>query len=256
MGTMKIEVTFTPAEFAGLRRRDLSNVVCVVFDVLRATSTMVTALACGAESILPVASIEDAVQCRKQDPEVLLGGERDGIRITAAVSGGLDFDLGNSPREYTDATVRGRRIVTTTTNGTRAFAACRGAKQVLAGAFLNLGSTARHLARLQSRRVVLVCAGTGETAAFEDCLGAGALCRLMSAYAGSVELEDSASFSADMYAAYANDLRVAMWKSTNACRLMAIPELRDDVRFCLVEDQFTIVAGADGEGPLRVVSGV
>src|ERR1043165_3076032 len=115
-----IEVLFTPAEFETLRTRDLSETTCVVFDVLRATSSMVTALANGAEAIMPVEEISEALAIKADDPSVLLAGERHGVRIEGTLSGGVRFDFGNSPREFTADKVRGKRIVTTTTNGTRA----------------------------------------------------------------------------------------------------------------------------------------
>ena len=248
---MNLEVTFTPAEFETLRQQDLSDSACVVFDVLRATSTIVTALARGAESVLPVATIEEAVRCRAADAKLLLAGERNGLRITGGLSGGVDFDLGNSPREYTATIVRGRRIVTTTTNGTRAFAASLGARHVFAASFLNLHSTAQHLARLNCSHVILVCAGTGEAVAFEDCLGAGALCHQLLAQNGKIELTDAASLTADMFAANYDDMEAAMEKSSNARRLLAIPELCDDVDFCLFQDMFPIVVGAEANGTLR-----
>src|SRR5665213_1832388 len=141
---MKLEVLFTPAEFATLARRDLGGTACVVFDVLRATSTFVTALHNGAKEIIPVSEISEALEIRKSRPEVLLGGERDGVRISAD---GIDFDLGNSPREYTPGKVRGKTIISTTTNGTRALRTCSGAKTVLAASFVNLGATAEFLRR-------------------------------------------------------------------------------------------------------------
>src|SRR6266498_2781299 len=98
--TRSIEVLFSPAEFAALAQRDLSRTACVVLDILRATTTMMTALANGAEAIVPVAEIPEALAVKAQRPEVLLAGERDGLRIRAEHTGGIDFDLGNSPREF------------------------------------------------------------------------------------------------------------------------------------------------------------
>lgn len=251
---MKLEVTFTPAEFATLRQRDLSETCCVVLDILRATSTIVTALGRGAESVLPVATIEQALQCRATDASVLLAGERNGLRITAAVSGGVDFDLGNSPREFTAERVRGRRIVTTTTNGTRALTACRGARHVFAGAFLNLRHTAEQVIRSNCPEVILVCSGTGEQMALEDAMGAGAFCHhLQSAHEG-VFVTDSAQVAADVFAAYVEDLEYAMHYSANARRLMAIPELADDVPFCLMQDFYPVVAATDAQGRLYRVN--
>src|SRR2546423_1168480 len=137
----KLEVLFTPAEFQMLRQRDLSNAICVVFDVLRATSSMVTALGNGAEAIMPVQQISEALEIKARQPDVLLAGERKGVRIEGKLSGGIPFDFGNSPREFTPEKVRGKRIVTTTTNGTRALRACAKARLALASSFLNLQAT-------------------------------------------------------------------------------------------------------------------
>src|SRR5581483_4631948 len=128
-----LEVLFTPADFTALSRRNLDQTVCVVFDVFRATSSMITALANGAVAVVPVGEIEDALALRRQDPAVLLAGEREGVRIRAHLTGGVDFDLGNSPREFTREVVAGRTIVMTTTNGTRALRSCAHAREVLIG---------------------------------------------------------------------------------------------------------------------------
>ena len=117
--TCEVEVLFTPAEFRVLPDCDLSGTTCVVFDVLRATSTIVTALAAGAAGVLPVEEISEALAWRRR-PDVLLAGERGGQRISAALTGGVEFDLGNSPREFTPERVAGKLIVSTTTNVTRA----------------------------------------------------------------------------------------------------------------------------------------
>ena len=134
---MRVEAVLTPAEIALLPRRDLSDATCVVFDVLRATSTILTALFNGATRVYPVGTTAEAFTLRDTRlPAALLGGERGGVRIEG-------FDLGNSPREYTPEIVSGRDIITTTTNGTVALRACAGARTVFAGALLNLRALAR-----------------------------------------------------------------------------------------------------------------
>src|SRR5882672_313125 len=162
-----VEVLFAPAEFETLAGRDLSETVCVVFDVLRATSSMVTALANGAKAILPVTEIDDALEVWRENLDVLLAGERDGVRIEA---GNTRFDLGNSPREFTRDKVAGKKIAMTTTNGTRALRACAHAKTVLVASFLNLKATTEFLERQQSSHLLVICSGTFDQAAFEDVL--------------------------------------------------------------------------------------
>jgi 2-phosphosulfolactate phosphatase len=248
-----IDALFTPADFAALKGRNLSDTLCVVFDVFRATSTMITALTNGAESIIPVGEIPEAVAVRQRDPAVLLAGERDGVRIRAALTGGLDFDLGNSPREFTKEKVAGKTIVMTTTNGTRALRSCAHAKTILAGSFLNLRATADFVLRTNPDRLLLICSGTMEEAAYEDALGVGALCDLL--WNNAVTTSDSARMAREVYLNAKNDLLAAASMSRNGSRLSAIPELREDVSFCVQRDIFDFVAELNRDGKVRKISG-
>jgi 2-phosphosulfolactate phosphatase len=247
---MKIETILTPAELPALARGDLRSTACVVFDILRATSTFVTALHHGAREIIPVSEIAEAVAIRNRRPKVLLAGERDGVRIRAAQSGGIDFDFGNSPREFTAKAVRGKTIVSTTTNGTRALRACAGAKTVLAASFLNLTATADFLRR--KKDVLLVCAGTGADLAMEDVLAAGALVELLTARAKArVITSEAAEFARQFFGRMQTDIAAHISLSKNGQRLRAIPELRDDVAFCAQRDVFKLVAEMQPDGGLR-----
>ena len=264
---MKIDTILTPAELPALAKRDLRETLCVVFDVLRATSTFVTALHNGAKAVIPVGEISEAMAFKNSEfgirnsESVLLGGERDGVKIRAAQTGGIDFDLGNSPREYTPEKVRGKTIVSTTTNGTRALRACAGAKTVLAGSFLNLGATAEFIKKLQPAEVLLVCAGTRENGADEDVLAAGALCEMLEVGSSRCDdrtaqraiptYTDSAEIARRDYAQTKSDLAAAVCNATNARRLLAIPELRDDVAFCLQRDIFPLIARMEADGAIR-----
>ena len=166
-----LDVLFTPADFDALAQRDLSSTICVVFDVLRATSSMITAIANGATEIVPVAEIPEALALRKTDPNILLAGERDGVLITSALTGGISFDFGNSPREFTKDKVSGRKLAITTTNGTRALRACSQAKSVYVASFLNIGATANAILAANPDQLFILCSGTYEQAAYEDVLG-------------------------------------------------------------------------------------
>ncbi len=248
----KLEVLLAPAEVAVLDRRDLSQTVCVVFDVLRATSTMVTALGNGAAAVRPVAEIAEALSVRERQPEVLLAGERDGVRIEGHLTGGIGFDLGNSPREVTAARVGGRTIAATTTNGTRALRACAPAAAVLLGSFLNLRATAEFIERQGPPDLLLVCSGTLDQAAYEDLLGAGALCDLLWPKYGGGAVADSAHIARRLFLLEQNDLPAAAARSRNGRRLMARPELRDDVPFCVQRDVFSFVAELGKDGLVRI----
>jgi 2-phosphosulfolactate phosphatase len=283
---MMLEVILSPAELPALAKRDLRNAICVVFDVLRATSTFVTALRHGAKAVIPVAEISEALGIRQKQPDILLGGERDGVRIRADQTGGIDFDLGNSPREYTPEKVCGKTIVSTTTNGTRALRACTGAQTVLAASFLNLTATAQFIRRIQPAQIVLVCAGTRENIATEDVLAAGALGEMLvnepvaqNLKAGRAipcpppvesnvpiqqqshgahgvtrpTLSDSVETARNAWRKAKSNLLEVVSAAENARRLLAIPELRDDVAFCLQQDVFNLIAALGRNGAIRIL---
>jgi 2-phosphosulfolactate phosphatase len=146
--------------------------IAVVIDVLRASTTIATALAHGAAVVLPRRSIDEARATAAARAGALLGGERGGLKITG-------FDLGNSPAEYTADRLAGRPVVITTTNGTAALAACHDAAEVLVGAIVNRAAVAATARRLAVERgcdaIHLVCAGTDGHVTEEDVLAAGAM---------------------------------------------------------------------------------
>jgi 2-phosphosulfolactate phosphatase len=246
-----LEVLFTPAEFIALQQRDLTQTVCVVFDVLRTSTTMIVALANGAEAILPVSDIPEALAMKQLDPELMLAGERDGLRITAPQTGSIDFDLGNSPREFTPDKVRGKTIVMTTTNGTRALRACLKAKAVLISSFLNLRATAQALQHESAPHLVIVCAGTGDQAAYEDALAAGALCDLLWPAYARAQVSDSAWMARELYRPAQHNLLDAFSQSRNGRRLLAIPELANDLTVSVRRDVLTSLAALCADGAVR-----
>lgn len=245
-----LEVLFTPTEFDRLGQRDLRQTQCVVIDVLRATSSMVTALARGAAMIIPVAEIAEALAWRQRDRRILLAGERYGVRIETEMTGEAPFDFGNSPREFSAERVGGKTIAMTTTNGTRALRACAEAHSVLVASFLNLKATVKYLQAATIPNLLLVCGGTFEEAAYEDILCAGAIVDSFSEKAA--ESADSALVARKVYRLERHNLPAAVSESRNGQRLLKMADLRDDVAFCATVDQINIVAGCDKEG--RVVA--
>ncbi len=239
---MRVNVIFGPAEFRDLPGLELGGTACVVFDILRATTSAAMALAHGAASIRPVSTIEEAVALRRADAGLLLAGERGGIRIGPELTGGPAFDFGNSPREFTRERVAGRRLAMTTTNGTRALRACAGAGLTLAASFLNLAGATRRLGGGSAswEQVLLVCSGTGEDTALEDVLAAGAMVEALSANVG-VELGDAARIALGAWRAAQSDWPEMLLGAGNARRLRSLPDLAPDVAFCLQRDILEVV---------------
>ncbi len=232
----------------------------VVVDVLRATTTVVQALSAGARAVVPCLTIEDARRRAAEFPpgEVLLGGERGGLRIKG-------FDLGNSPAEYTVAGVGGKTIVLTTTNGTKALARSELAAEVLLGAFVNLSALCSYLSRVDSRRrpdVVIVCAGTEGHVTRDDVLLAGAIAERLAAEA-SWELDDTAAIARDAWHAVAAgrtdeelvaQLSTALLASRGGRNLHRIG-MRDDIELAARIDCHSIVPRWDAaQGTITAVA--
>jgi len=170
-----------------------------VIDVLRASTTMITALANGAVRVVPVADVDEARRIVADvEPPGLLGGERGGVRLPG-------FDLGNSPLEYVPARVAGRTLVITTTNGTAALQASRGAREILVGALVNRSAVAAAIRGLAGPgdAVHLVCAGTDGRVSGEDVLAAGAILDAAVLDASGHALDEAARRALEMFRATA-----------------------------------------------------
>ena len=157
-----IEVCLTPEL---IRQHNLKGKVVVVVDIFRATSCIVTGLANGVKSIRPVAEVEETMALGKQG--YIMAGERGGQKVDG-------FDLGNSPYDYQDESLKGKKVAISTTNGSQAILKSQGASQILIGAFLNLESLTEYLLQLP-QSIVIHCAGWKGTPNLEDTLFAGAL---------------------------------------------------------------------------------
>jgi 2-phosphosulfolactate phosphatase len=227
--------------------------VAVVVDVLRATTVMVYALASGCQAIIPCAEIEDAKRVASTFPTgaAILGGERGGIPIEG-------FDLGNSPADYTPEVCRGKTLVMTTTNGTRAILASLEAERVLVAGFVNDLATARSLAG-DPRPKHIVCSGTEGFISLEDATLAGALC---SRLAGTHDL--GSNDSAHLVARYWVDVEYRCFEKQevtlsdylsrgrgghNVRRLGLEPDIEDAAQV----DQFRLLAEVE-RSPLRIVA--
>jgi len=161
-----LNVHFLPAL---MNTANLAGGTVVIIDILRASSTIITALHHGAKRVIPCGTPDEARQIREKShaDDVLLGGERGGVLIEG-------FDCGNSPTEYAPARVAGKTIAFTTTNGTQALLKAAAAETILIGAFVNRQAVVERL-NADQRPVHLVCAGTDSVITGEDVLFAGAV---------------------------------------------------------------------------------
>jgi 2-phosphosulfolactate phosphatase len=170
---VRVDVLLTPGEVTPAH---VTGRVVVVLDILRASTSIVTALRGGARAVIPFVATEDAVRTAKQYArgEVLLAGERNMVAIPG-------FDLGNSPREFTPERVKGHTVLLTTTNGTRALLSVEDAHEVLVAGFANCAATVEYLRThlISGRDVTVLCAGTDGAFSLEDATCAGRIVRLL-----------------------------------------------------------------------------
>ena len=207
----------------------LENKVVVVVDILRATSSMITAFAYDVASITPVPTLADCRMLKEQG--FVTAGERGGHKVDG-------FDLGNSPFEFMDHQLNGKDLAFTTTNGSQAILSVVNASNVLLGAFLNLSATADFL-RHQNESVLILCAGWKGKFNIEDTLYAGALAGLLQ---DDFAYEDDASLAAaSLYEQASSDLLAYLKKGSHAQRLEGFENHRD-LEFCIQMDQFNLNA--------------
>ncbi|MFO0929574.1 MAG: 2-phosphosulfolactate phosphatase [Gemmataceae bacterium] len=211
----------------------LAGGVAVVIDVLRATTTMVYALAAGCPTILPCGTIDEARAAADVLPagKALLAGERDGVPLDG-------FDLGNSPREFTPARCKGQTLVLTTSNGTRALLHAAPAERVLVAAFANFSAVCEQL-KGERRPMHIICAGDRGGVALEDVLLAGALVDYLAGCV-DVELDDGARLAWDGFEHHGRHLGEVLALTTGGVRLRSLG-YDEDIRTAARIDVYHLV---------------
>src|SRR5688500_3726750 len=207
---------------------DINNAIVVIIDVLRATSTIATALYNGARCVIPVDSVAKCIELGKKI-EAITAGERDG-----QIAEGLEY--GNSPFEYPREFIEGKTLVLTTTNGTRLLhmALEKGAKEIVTGSFPNLSAVCSHLLE-KKQNVILGCAAWKDRVNIEDMLFAGAVISTIGQH--FLINCDSSHIAETMYGKAKKDLFAFMKKNeaSHYHRLMNFG-LEKDIRYCLTND--------------------
>jgi 2-phosphosulfolactate phosphatase len=224
----------------------LTGSLAVVIDVLRATTTIVHALAAGCVAVRPCLEVDEARRIADHLPagKVLLGGERGGVPLAG-------FDLGNSPREYTARRCKGTTLVLTTSNGTVALGRAAEAERVLVAAFVNFSAVCEQII-LDPRPVHIVCAGSEGEPCLEDTLLAGAFVDFLCEETDA-RLNDSARLAWDCFENHGRILAGALEISKGGVHLAGLG-YRDDVIDAGQVDRFALVPELRRE-PLRLEVG-
>lgn len=211
----------------------LKGKVVVVIDTLRATSVITTALVNGAKEVIPVADIEDAINIsgHLERDMILLGGERNAVKIEG-------FDLSNSPLEYSEDVVKGKTIIITTTNGTRALKKASSSDDVVVGCLLNVTSVADYIYK-ENKDVVIICAGTEGKFSIDDIITAGAILDRLEKLS-PYESDDLSKAAYFLYKSFQDNILNIMKYGYHLNRIEKLG-FHEDVEFCTTIDKFSVV---------------
>ena len=219
---MKLDVLFSPVQADELF---FTGKTTVVIDVLRASTTIITALSNGAKEVVPVGTIEFAVKVSGGifGGQTLLGGERNTKKIEG-------FAMGNSPSEYTEEIVSGKTIVFYSTNGSRAIVKAKYSSNLFICSFNNLNALAKHLKKL-GEDVIILCSGNNNFFSLEDSVCAGMLINEFNNENKKVDLTDSSISAMILYKSFGKNI-LKMLSETDHGRLLIQNNYNDDLKAC------------------------
>ncbi|MFH1319248.1 MAG: 2-phosphosulfolactate phosphatase [Bacteroidota bacterium] len=233
-----LHVCFSPELVSAYANED--SIVAVI-DVLRASSAICAALHNGAERVIPIVSVDEAKTYKKRG--YIVGAERGGEIVEG-------FEFGNSPFSFMGECVKGKTIVLTTSNGTQAIAAAENTYKVVIASFLNLDAVCNWLS-LQTREIVLLCAGWKKKFNLEDTLLAGAIVEQLLKKHDSSQLSDSAIAARHLYLIARNDLYGFLKNSSHSKRLRRL-NIDKDIIYCLTPNQTNVIPVLDGHSLIKL----
>ena len=222
-----VEVCFTPGEYANYKGR---FEIVVVIDVLRATSAICAAFDNGIKSIIPVPTVEEALEYQKKG--FLVGAERKGQIVEG-------FDFGNSPYSYMKEEFKGKEVVLSTTNGTKSIDVAKDADTVVIGSLLNLNVLCEWLEK-QDKNVLCLCSGWQDKFNLEDTICAGAISEHL-VKTGKFMSDDDASVAAKYLYLSAKNNNLGYLKSSSHRRRLKKLNLNKDIKYCLTPNQSKVI---------------
>jgi 2-phosphosulfolactate phosphatase len=207
-----INVLFTPNEKV---KGDLS----VVIDVLRATSVITTLINFGCKKIIPVRTVEEALNIKEKNPEYILAGERNSKKVEG-------FDYGNSPLEY-DSKLKGKTVIFTTTNGTKSIIQSRNASLVIIASLLNVNAIIDKINKSTFKKVNIVCSGSNGQISIEDIYCAGMIVSYVNG-----NLSEKSLLASALYLHYKHSPEKILSEVSSHGRKLVHSGLADDIVFC------------------------
>lgn len=222
-----VEVCFTPDIYGYFENK---FEIVVVIDVLRATSAICSAIHNGVNSIVPVSTVEEAMTYKEKG--FIVGAERQGEIVEG-------FDIGNSPFSYMDPKLKGKDIVLTTTNGTRAINIAREAPTVVIGSLINLNYLVEWLLQ-ENKNVLCLCSGWKGNFNLEDTICGGAIADELLKTGRYTSDEDSSVAAKYLYQSAKGNYFGFLKSSSHRRRLKRL-NLNEDVKFCLTPNQMNVI---------------
>ena len=228
---MKLDVLFSPVQADELF---FTGKTTVVIDVLRASSTIITALSNGAKEIVPVGTVEFAVKVSGGifGGQTLLGGERNTKKIEG-------FALGNSPSEYTKEIVSGKSIVFYSTNGSRAIVKAKYSTNLFVCSFNNLKTVAKHI-KILNQDMIILCAGNNNLFSLEDSVCAGMLVSELIAGNKTIELTDASTGALTLFKSFGKNI-FKMLSETDHGQLLINNGFEEDLKACAELDSTDVI---------------
>lgn len=204
----------------------------IVLDIFRCTTTIVTALANGCKEVIPAKSALEAREtaAKLEAGTFVLAGETRGAKID-------NFDLGNSPLEFSQEAIRDKTVILCTTNGTEAIKLCKPAKHIIISSFLNV-SAACSRAATYLKDIVIVCSGTESNIALEDIMGAGCHISVLKQYQ-EIRLSEQARTFYYLYQYFEENLLQVLQTSRSGLNLQNLG-YEKDIPFCLQKNVYKL----------------
>lgn len=227
-----VEVCFSPNDYP-LYKND--HEIVVVIDVLRATSAIVAGLANGLKSIIPVSTLEEAFEYKSQG--YIVAAERGGKVVEG-------FQFGNSPYSFLNPELKGKSVVLSTTNGTKAINTPEG-KEVIIASLINAQAISEYL-KEQKKNVLLLASGWRDKFNLEDTICAGAIADFLLSSGEFTSNEDSSIAAKYLYQSASRNFFGYLKSSSHRRRLKKL-NLNEDIKFCLTPNQFNIVPILNGK---------
>ena len=216
---MKIDLFLSRAE---IQPNTIKRRVAIIVDVLRASTSIITALTNGCQGVIPVAEVEEARKLAKAYPaeSVLLAGERNEMPISG-------FDLSNSPLDYTAERVNNKRIIFTSSNGSKLFSYAHDADITVVGGFINITILSNYIVNCDLD-VAILCAGKNGYFALEDAVCGGMIIeKIVNSSSTQLQLNDGAVASQILYRHYAHHIGEMLLRSSHGKRLLEIGQEKD-----------------------------